>query len=59
MLISLLLAVMLTVVATIALHYEKSTALRFGFVGLFTVLVSFVLAICGAKKSELIIGTIG
>jgi hypothetical protein len=54
-------SVILTIVAIVVLQYTTARAesLRLGLMGLFTALIAVVLALAGAKKSEVFIGTIG
>lgn len=52
-------AVFLTVAAILLLHFEQREAVRIGLVGVFTLLVASVMALCGAKKAEVMMGTIG
>jgi hypothetical protein len=58
---SVLLAVGLTVVAIIALWKgpQQRQAARLGLVGVFTLLVAGVLSISGARKAEVMMGTVG
>lgn len=59
--ISIILAVALTVVAVVALGKipQQKQAGRLGLVGVFTLLVAGVLAVSGARKAEVLMGTIG
>jgi hypothetical protein len=59
--ISVILAVALTMVAIVALWKipQPLQAVRLGIVGMFTLLVAGVLAISGARKAEVMMGTIG
>lgn len=59
--ISIILAVALTVVAVVALGIipQQKQARRLGLVGGFTLLVAGVLALSGARKAEVLMGTIG
>lgn len=59
--ISVILAVALTMVAIVALWKipQQLQAVRLGIVGMFTLLVAGVLAISGARKAEVMMGTIG
>jgi hypothetical protein len=54
-------AVALTMVAIVALWKipQPLQAVRLGIVGMFTLLVAGVLAISGARKAEVMMGTIG
>jgi len=54
-------AILLTIVGIVTLGAEtnESKAFRLGFIGLFTSTIAAVLALAGAKKSEILIGTIG
>jgi flagellar biosynthesis protein FliR len=59
--VSVLLAVALTVVAIVALWKvpQQQQAERLGLVGVFTLLVAGVLSISGARKAEVMMGTVG
>jgi hypothetical protein len=59
--ISIIFAVALTVIAVVALGMmpQQQQAARLGLVGLFTLLVAGVLAVSGARKAEVLMGTIG
>jgi hypothetical protein len=47
------------VAAVVFLHFEGNEAARLGLIGIFALLVAGVLAVCGARKSEVVMGTIG
>lgn len=59
--ISIIMAVGLTVAAVVSLGKipQKQQAGRLGLVGVFTLLVAGVLAVSGARKAEVMMGTIG
>jgi hypothetical protein len=59
--IAVAVAVILTVCAITALSYtsDKVVSLRMGLIGLFTLMTAAILALAGAKKAEVFIGTIG
>jgi hypothetical protein len=59
--LSVMLAVALTVVAIVALLKipQQHQAGRVGLVGVFTLLVAGVLAVSGARKAEVMMGTVG
>lgn len=59
--ISVVTAAILTVCAIMALSLTsgKGTALRMSLIGVFTSITACILALAGAKKSEVFIGTIG
>jgi heme A synthase len=58
---SVLLSVALTVVAIVAMWKvpQPQQAARLGLVGVFTLLVAGVLSISGARKAEVLMGTVG
>ena len=51
--------VILTVSAIMALHFEHRDAVRLGLVGVFTLLLAGIMALCGARKAEIMMGTVG
>jgi threonine/homoserine efflux transporter RhtA len=57
--IAVLLAVALTVVAIVLLWKVQQQAARLGLVGVFTLLGAGVLALSGARKAEVMMGTVG
>jgi hypothetical protein len=54
-------AIILTIVGivTLGVTSRETKALRLGLIALFTSVIAAVLALAGAKKSEILIGTIG
>jgi hypothetical protein len=58
---SVIVAVVLTVIAIVALWKipPQEQAGRLGLVGVFTLLVAGVLALSGARKAEVMMGTVG
>jgi len=59
--IAVMTATILTVCAitTLNLTSGRGSGLRMGLIGLFTVMTAAILALAGARKSEVFIGTIG
>ncbi|KAG7291045.1 hypothetical protein NEMBOFW57_001055 [Staphylotrichum longicolle] len=57
--VAVILAAGLTVISMMALYLETRDPVRIGLAALFSFVAAMFLAICGAKKSEIIIGTIG
>ena len=55
----MLFSVILTVLAIATLNYEKRDGARLGLVGLYTLLAAWLLALSGATKSEVTMGTVG
>jgi hypothetical protein len=54
-----LFVVLIVVVSIIALHFVHRQISRLGMIAAFTFIVGVILALCGAKKSEIIMGTFG
>jgi hypothetical protein len=51
--------VILTVSAIMAPHFENRDAVRLGLVGVFTLLLADIMALCCARKAEIKMGTVG
>lgn len=58
-LIAILAAAALTVAAVVALNFQINRSVRLALIGVFTFLVAGVLSLCGARKAEVFMGTVG
>jgi hypothetical protein len=57
--IAVVFSVIITIAAVITLHAEQSETVRLGLVGVFALLLAGVMVVCGAKRAEVIVGTVG
>jgi hypothetical protein len=55
---AVLVVTLLTIISIVALRKVAHQLARLGLISLFTILVAFFLALCGAKETEIINGTI-
>ncbi|KAF2193565.1 hypothetical protein K469DRAFT_712343, partial [Zopfia rhizophila CBS 207.26] len=57
--IAMILSIIITVLAVITLHLQKRDTVRLSMIGMFTLFLATVMAVCGAKRAEVIVGTVG
>ncbi|KAF2174453.1 hypothetical protein K469DRAFT_756731, partial [Zopfia rhizophila CBS 207.26] len=56
--IAMILSIIITVLAVITLHLQKRDTVRLSMIGMFALFLATVMAVCGAKRAEVIVGTV-
>jgi hypothetical protein len=57
--LAIFLAVLITVIAIALLQHQTRDVIRITLIGVFAILIAMVIALSGAKKAEVLIGTVG